>query len=100
MSPLEIQRYPSVARAASTSTAQSEMPSPDVETASGRVAPDRRDQGIAVEVHGELASKGPPIDNDRVVEIRAALKDGSYPLLPTEIADALIASKLTLAAEK
>jgi len=35
-----------------------------------------------------------PIDNDRVAQIRKAIEDGSYPLIPTEIADGIIASGL------
>ena len=38
----------------------------------------------------------PPIDNERVEQIRQALVEGSYPLVPAEIADAMIAAKLTL----
>jgi negative regulator of flagellin synthesis FlgM len=36
----------------------------------------------------------PPVDTDRVEQIRKAIRDGSYPVLPVEIADALIAAKL------
>ena len=34
------------------------------------------------------------IDHDRVAEIREALADDRYPLIPTEIADAIIAAGL------
>ncbi|MEC7889420.1 MAG: flagellar biosynthesis anti-sigma factor FlgM [Pseudomonadota bacterium] len=33
-----------------------------------------------------------PIDSDRVSEIRKALETGTYPLIPTKIADAIIAA--------
>ena len=39
----------------------------------------------------------PPVDTDRVAEIRDALKQGKYPINPAEIADAMIAAKLRLA---
>ncbi|MEC8772914.1 MAG: flagellar biosynthesis anti-sigma factor FlgM [Pseudomonadota bacterium] len=35
-----------------------------------------------------------PVDHERVAEIHKALEDGTYPLIPTEIADAIIASRL------
>ena len=42
----------------------------------------------------EVAAREVPVDHDRVAEIRKALEDGTYPLIPTEIADAIIASRL------
>lgn len=35
-----------------------------------------------------------PIDHDRVSEIRKAIETNSYPLIPTKIADAMIAAGL------
>ena len=35
-----------------------------------------------------------PVEHDRVAEIRKALQDGRYPIIPTEIADAIIAAGL------
>ncbi|MBU0668504.1 MAG: flagellar biosynthesis anti-sigma factor FlgM [Alphaproteobacteria bacterium] len=35
-----------------------------------------------------------PVDHDRVAEIRKALQDNRYPIIPTEIADAIIAAGL------
>jgi negative regulator of flagellin synthesis FlgM len=45
-----------------------------------------------------LATAGPaaPVDADRVAEIRKAIEDGRYPVLPTRIADAMIAAGLLL----
>ena len=37
-----------------------------------------------------------PVDAERVQQIKAALKDGSYPLVPTRIADAMIAAQVSL----
>ncbi|EAQ28870.1 hypothetical protein NAP1_14763 [Erythrobacter sp. NAP1] len=53
-------------------------------------------QGVSIEVSGSLDTQRAPVDNDRVAQIREALKDGSYPLVPTEIADAMIAAQLSL----
>ncbi|RDS77075.1 flagellar biosynthesis anti-sigma factor FlgM [Alteriqipengyuania lutimaris] len=35
-----------------------------------------------------------PVDVDRVAEIRKAIEQGTYPLIPTEIADGIIAAGL------
>lgn len=37
-----------------------------------------------------------PVDQDRVQQIRDALKEGSYPIMPAKIADAMIAARLML----
>ena len=52
--------------------------------------------GVSVETRGSVSAGSPPIDTDRVSEIREALKDGSYPLVPSKIADAMIAARLML----
>ncbi|MEZ0497265.1 flagellar biosynthesis anti-sigma factor FlgM [Sphingomonas sp. IW22] len=41
----------------------------------------------------DLAST-PPVDSDRVARIRKAVADGSFPIVPTTIADRLLAFKL------
>lgn len=38
----------------------------------------------------------PPIDFDRVSQIRKAIEDGRYPLVPQRVADAMIAAGLLL----
>ena len=38
----------------------------------------------------------PPVDTDRVTTIRTAIANGTYPINPTEIADALIAARWLL----
>ncbi|MCF8883839.1 MULTISPECIES: flagellar biosynthesis anti-sigma factor FlgM [Erythrobacter] len=40
------------------------------------------------------AGRDVPVDHDRVAEIRKAIETNSYPLIPTEIADAIIAAGL------
>ncbi len=54
----------------------------------------------AVELSG-AADPGPaPVDHERVAEIRKALEQGRYPVIPLRVADALIASGLLLRTEK
>lgn len=37
-----------------------------------------------------------PVDHDRVAEIRTAIEQGRYPIVPVEIADAMIAAGFLL----
>ncbi len=62
----------------------------------GPEAKSKPKEGIAVEVSGQVAAGEPPVQTERVNEIRSALKDGTYPIVPTEIADAMIAARLSL----
>lgn len=63
-------------------------------TGSGRdTAGTSSSDGVAVEISAP-AQSGPPVDTDRVAEIRSALRDGTYPLIPAKIADAMIAAQL------
>ncbi len=53
--------------------------------------------GISLEIGAASeAVTAPPVDAERVSQIRAALQDGSYPLLPTKIVDAMIAAQVSL----
>lgn len=52
--------------------------------------------GISLEVTADSAAASPPVDAERVSQIKAALRDGSYPLVPTKIADAMIAAQVSL----
>lgn len=42
----------------------------------------------------------PPVDSDRVATIRKAIEQGSYPVIPTRVADAMIAAGLLLRSRK
>lgn len=56
--------------------------------------------GVTVEIGaGVVAETGgtPPVDPERVEKIRSALRDGTYPLVPTKIADAMIAAQVSFA---
>ena len=51
--------------------------------------------------HGLLWNPGaPPVDVERVTEIRKAIETGAYPIIPTRIADAMIAAGFLLQASK
>lgn len=52
--------------------------------------------GISVEVTGSSEVGTPPVDAERIAQIRAALRDGSYPLVPAKIVDAMIAAQVSL----
>lgn len=52
---------------------------------------------ISVEVGGGVDTASPPVDAERVQQIRAALQDGSYPLVPAQIVDAMIAAQISFA---
>ncbi|WP_052761981.1 flagellar biosynthesis anti-sigma factor FlgM [Aurantiacibacter luteus] len=59
-------------------------------------APARIDGGVEVETGQGARADAAPIDAERVGEIRNALRDGTYPILPARIADAMIAARLML----
>ncbi|MEM6474904.1 MAG: flagellar biosynthesis anti-sigma factor FlgM [Pseudomonadota bacterium] len=50
--------------------------------------------GVAIEVGDAVNASQPPVDDNRVAEIREALRDGTYPLVPAKIADAMIAARV------
>lgn len=57
------------------------------------------DKGLAVETGARVAAGSAPVDQDRVAEIRSALRDGTYPIVPTQITDAIIAARLMLSGQ-
>lgn len=48
--------------------------------------------GAGVAVDTRSAGLQAPVDNDRVAEIRKAVEQGTYPITPAKIADAMIAA--------
>ena len=52
------------------------------------------EDGIGVATVVTTADSVAPVDSDRIPEIRKAIEDGRYPLVPAKIADAMIAAKL------
>lgn len=59
-------------------------------------APAAATPGISLEVSAAADAGAPPVDAERVNQIKAALRDGSYPLVPTKIVDAMIAAQVSL----
>ena len=57
----------------------------------------KADSAEGTVVLGDTLNAGPPpIDADRVAQIRKALEDGTYPILPMTVADTIIAGGLIL----
>ncbi|MGB7408574.1 MAG: flagellar biosynthesis anti-sigma factor FlgM [Pontixanthobacter sp.] len=55
---------------------------------------------VKVEADTTIDTSRPPVDATRVAAIRKALEQGTYPLAPARIADAIIAAPLLLNAAK
>jgi negative regulator of flagellin synthesis FlgM len=53
--------------------------------------------GVSVEIGDAASAASAPVDAERVREVRAALKDGTYPLVPAKIVDAIIAAQVSFA---
>lgn len=63
--------------------------------------PAKADSAEATVVLGDTLNAGAaPVDADRVAQIRKALQDGTYPILPMTVADAIIAGGLILRTAK
>lgn len=97
MSPTDITAVQKVAPGTRIVRDGSDLPAGTTAQPQGRNA---RDTAVKVEagVSADLAQ--PPVDQSRVAEIRAALAQGAYPLVPTKIADAMIAAPMLLSAAK
>ncbi len=96
MSPFEISKPQGPLAASSVHTAGKTIygeAGPNSRSTDSRVG---RDDGISVELRAPVDPGQPPIDTERVSEIRAALKDGTYPIVPARIADAMIAARLAM----
>ena len=50
----------------------------------------------ALRIETSALAAAPPVDTERVAQIRSALAEGTYPLVPARIADAMIAAGLRL----
>jgi negative regulator of flagellin synthesis FlgM len=61
-----------------------------------QVTPAPAHQGEDVAVDANLQPSTPPVESERVDQIRKALESGSYPIVPTRIADAMIAARFML----
>ena len=59
-----------------------------------------RDTGNTAAPSANLEAGEAPINYDRVAEIKKAIEDGTYPLVPQKIADAMIAAGFLLRTDK
>ena len=58
------------------------------------------DQGVSVQTGAKVSAGAAPVDAERVAEIRQALREGNYPLVPSKITDAIIAARHMLSDAK
>lgn len=70
-------------------------PAPQV----SRDAPSAAAEPAIAAVAREMAS-APPVDLERVAQIKRALEEGRFPIVPAEIADRLIAASMMWTAPK
>lgn len=77
----------SVSTAASTPIRAAAVPAVDTARTAGQAA------GQTAGVTQQLAAE-PPVDVERVARIKAAIAAGKFPILPSTIADRLLAFKL------
>lgn len=69
-------------------------------TSAGDTAPADRGAPASV-VRSDVLDPGPPpVDADRVAVIRKAVEQGTYPVIPARVADAMIAAGLLLRSGK
>lgn len=92
MKPIEIS---SVARSRPVGT-DAQRPVSGAPVSSGSAATPKAEPGMVTRSDALSAGTVPPVDSDRVAEIRNAIQDGSYPLVPTKVSDAIIAAGFML----
>lgn len=91
MSSIEVSKLAGISAARPVATGERAP----IEARTARTAP--LASGISLEVSAAADSAAPPVDAERVAQIREALRDGSYPLVPTKIVDAMIAAQVSFA---
>lgn len=91
MPPIEMRPLLPVARP----EARSRLADVRTETIASAVTPPRM-----ASASDALDPGAPPVDVERVTEIRRAIEKGTYPVIPIRIADAMIAAGFLLQASK
>ncbi len=102
MSPTDISRIQGVAGVRQDNAAQIRFDVPAAATpapATSDAAASTAAPEVKVDAAPSTDLRTAPVDTDRVREIRAAIESGNYPLMPAQIADAMIAAPLLLSAE-
>ncbi len=96
MPSVELSKLPGVSAARALSA--SDRAQIEARTRPGASAAAGAASGISLEVSAAAAADAatPPVDAERVQQIRAALREGSYPLVPARIVDAMIAAQVSL----
>jgi len=87
MRPIETQ--PSRLTSATERVVPVEKPRPADAVAKG-------EKDVQVSLANGLETNATPIDQERVEQIRQAIENGTYPLVPAKIADAMIAAGIIL----
>lgn len=96
MPSVELSKLPGVSAARALSASdRAQIEARPRTAATSAAAPAGAASGISVEITGAAEAASPPIDAERVSQIKAALRDGSYPLVPTKIVDAMIAAQVS-----
>lgn len=93
MSSIELSKLAGISAARPVATGERTPIEARTATPSPRTAP--ASGGVSIEVSAAADSAAPPVDAERVTQIREALRDGSYPLVPTKIVDAMIAAQVS-----
>lgn len=96
MPSVELSKLPGVSAPRALATSDRAQIDARSSTAQSRGPLATPDSGISVEVSGGAAAATPPVDAERVKQIRDAVRDGTYPLVPSKIADAMIAAQVSL----
>jgi negative regulator of flagellin synthesis FlgM len=96
MPSVELSKLPNVSAARALSASDRAQIEARPRPAAGPALPTGTPSGISVEVSGAAEAATPPVDAERVSQIKAALRDGSYPLVPAKIVDAMIAAQVSL----
>jgi negative regulator of flagellin synthesis FlgM len=76
-------------RSAPVVSTETVAPTPSVT----RIAADSQESVTATRISGAMAAQA-PVDSEHVARIRKAVQDGRFPLVPSTIADRLLALKL------
>ena len=93
MSSIELSKLAGISAARPVATGERAPIEAHTATPAPRTAPAAG--GVSIEVSAAADSAAPPVDSERVAQIREALRDGSYPLVPTKIVDAMIAAQVS-----
>lgn len=92
MPSIELSKLQGIAAARAVATGERTQ----IETRAGASRSGAAAPGISVEIGDAANAASAPVDAERVQQIRTALRDGSYPLVPTKIVDAMIAAQVSL----